>query len=111
MKDIFICSHSKKLKFGANLSKLTPWSKILNEYGCLSNSDIRLAFDKLKYDFTTDNLVNLLNLIDINFKDTSSAKIDTIYEVIGKTNYKCISIDFSDSNGGDRYVDYYLIDT
>lgn len=110
MKDIFICSHSKKSKFGTNLSKLTPWSKILNEYGCLSNSDIRSAYDKLKFDFTSDNLVELLDLIDTNFKETSSAKVETVYEVIGKTNYKRIGVDFSDADGGDRYVDYYLID-
>ena len=109
MKDIFICSHSKKSKFGNNLSKLTPWRQLLEDYGCMKHPDIRVLYDRLLNEYTANNLLNLLDVIDTNFKEISPAKVSTIYEVIGKTDYKRISVDY-DGCDGDRYVDYYLMD-
>jgi len=108
MKQVYIYSYSKKSKF-PNLKNLTSWLNILNNFGCMAVSDIKEAYDKLVDKFTADNLVALLDEIDKHFKDSRWSHIKTVSEIIGKTDYKRITVEYDD-NGGDAFVDYFLID-
>ena len=108
MKNIFIYSYSTKSKF-PNLKNLTPWTKILNNFGCMAVSDIQEAYKVACENFNSDNLCKLIDLIDTYFKESRYTKIKTVSEIIGKTPYKRITIEY-ENNGGDTYVDYFLID-
>ena len=107
--NIYISSYTKKPKF-ANLSELKPWDKILEDYGCMTVKEIRTEYCKLLEDFNSDNLVSFLSLIDKHFKEAASSQVKSVYDYIGKTSgYKRVIVGYED-DGGDRFVDYFLLD-
>lgn len=106
--NIYVHSHPKKLKYN-NWKALKPWDKILDEYGCMKTSEIKEAYDNLCNNFTGDNLVSFLELLDDYFKEYRRSKIAVLTEIITKSDYEHISIEFEE-DGGDKFVDYYLID-
>lgn len=108
MKNIFVNSYSEKMKF-PSLTNIKSWTEILNGFGCMKVRDIKEAYDATCENFNADNLCKLIDIIDEYFKESRYTKIKAVCEDIGKTPYKRITVEY-ENNGGDIYVDYFLID-